>query len=112
MDIDNIPVRSVFYPNGTIDIYAKNSENPFRIQSEEDRIYLIAFIRKIKDNLPKQVAVPDIDQWEFTESDINRDIRVSDLLHISSVKVQIKHMDHLFRIYIKRINNETFCRVE
>ena len=112
LDIDNIPVRSVFYPNGTIDIYAKNSENPFRIQSEEDRIYLIAFIRKIKDNLPKQVAVPDIDQWEFTESDINRDIRVSDLLHISSVKVQIKHMDHLFRIYIKRINNETFCRVE
>jgi hypothetical protein len=112
LNIDNIPVNYVFYPNGTIDIYAKNSENPFRLQSEEDRIYLIAFIRKIKDNLPKQVAVPDIDQWEFTESDINRDIRVSDLLHISSVKVQVKHMDHLFRIYIKRINNETFCRVE
>lgn len=112
LEIDNIPVNYVFYPNGTIDIYAKNSQHPFKIQTEEDRAYLIAFIGKIKDNLPSQVAVPDIDQWEFTECDINRDIMVSDQLHISSVKVQVKHMDHLFRIYIKRIDNETFCRVE
>jgi hypothetical protein len=112
LNIDDIPVNYVFYPNGTIDIYAKNSENPFKLQTEEDRAYLIAFFSKIKDNLPPQVAVSDIDQWDFTECEINRDIRVSDLLHISSVKVQVKHMDHLFRIYIKRINNETFCRVE
>jgi hypothetical protein len=72
----------------------------------------MAFIGKIKDKLPSQVAVLDIDKWEFTECDINRDVKVSDLLHISSVKVQVKHMDHLFRIYIKRINNEAFCRVE
>ena len=110
--IDNIPVNYVFYPNGSIDIYTKNSEKPFRLQTEEDREKLIAFVGKIKDNLLPQVAVPDIDQWEFTECDINRDIRVSDLLHLSNVKVQIKHMDHLFRVYIKRINNETFCRVE
>ena len=112
LNIDNIPVNYVFYPNGTIDIYTKNSENPFKLQTEEDRAYLIAFFRKIKDNLPSQVAVLDIDQWEFTECDINRDVKVSDLLHLSNVKVQVKHMDHLFRIYIKRINNETFCRVE
>jgi hypothetical protein len=112
LDIDNMPVNFVFYPNGTIDIYTKNSENPFKLQTEEDRAYLIAFFRRIKDKLPSQAAVLDIDQWEFTECDINRDIKVSDTLHISIVKVQVKHMDHLFRIYIKRINNETFCRVE
>jgi hypothetical protein len=112
LDIDNVPVRSVFYPSGTIDIYTKNSERPFKLQTDKDRINLIAFIGKIKDNLPPQVVVLDIDQWEFTECDINRDVKVSDILHISSVKVQIKHMDHLFRIYIKRISNETFCRVE
>jgi hypothetical protein len=110
--IDNIPVNYVFYPNGTIDIYTKNSEKPFRLQTEEDRVNLIAFIRKIKDNIPSQIVVPDIDRWEFTECDLNRDVKVSDLLHLSCVKVQVKHMDHLFRIYIKRINNETFCRVE
>jgi hypothetical protein len=112
LNIDNIPVNYVFYPNGTIDIYTKNSENPFKLQTEEDRAYLMAFIGKIKDNLPSQVAVPGIDQWDFTECDINRDIRVSDLLHLSSLKVQTKHMDHLFRVYIKRIGDKTFCRVE
>ena len=111
-EIDNIPVRYVFYPNGTIDIYTKNSENPFKLQTEEDRTYLMAFFRKINDNLPPQVVVLDIDQWEFTECDINRDVKVSDLLHISSIKVQVKHMDHLFRIYIKKIGSITFCRVE
>jgi hypothetical protein len=72
LDIDNIPVSYVFYPNGTIDIYTKNSEKPFRLQIEEDRVSLIAFIRKVKHNLPSSIAVPDIDQWEFTECDINR----------------------------------------
>jgi hypothetical protein len=112
LDIDNIPVSYVFYPNGTIDTYTKNSERPFRLQTEEDRVNLIAFIRSIKDNLPPKIVVPVIDQWEFTECDINRDVKVSDLLHVSSVKVQVKHMDHLFRVYIKKIGNDTFCRVE
>jgi hypothetical protein len=112
LDIDNIPVSYVFYPNGTIDIYTKNSEKPFRLRTKEDRVNLIAFIRKIKDNLPPQVAVPDVEQWELTECDINRDVKVSDLLHISYVKVQVKHLDHLFRVYIKKIGNGTFCRVE
>jgi hypothetical protein len=112
VNIDNIPVSYVFYPNGTIDMYTKNSERPFRLQTEEDRENLIAFIRKIKDNFPHQVLVPDIEQWEFTECDINRDVKVSDLLHISCVKVQVKHMDHLFRVYIKKIGGGIFCRVE
>jgi len=72
LEIDNIPVSYVFYPNGTIDIYTKNNEKPFRLQTEEDRVNLIAFIRRIKDNLPSSIAVPDIEQWEFTECDVNR----------------------------------------
>jgi hypothetical protein len=112
LEIDNIPVSYVFYPNGTIDAHTKNSARPFKLQTEEDRVNLIAFIRKIKDNLPPKAVVPDIDQWEFTECDINRDVKVSDLLHISCVKVQVKHMDHLFRVYIKKIGSDTFCRVE
>jgi hypothetical protein len=112
LNIDNIPVSYVFYPNGTIDIYTKNSERPFKLQTDKDRVNLIAFIRSIKDNLPPKIVVPVIDQWEFTECDINRDVKVSDLLHVSSVKVQVKHMDHLFRVYIKKIGNDTFCRVE
>ena len=52
--IDNIQVSYVFYPNGTIDIYTKNSDNPLKLQTDKDRIDLIAFIGKIKNNLPNQ----------------------------------------------------------
>src|SRR5215207_1512905 len=36
LDTDNVHVSYVFYPSGAIDIYTKNSENPFRLQTEED----------------------------------------------------------------------------
>jgi hypothetical protein len=101
-----------FIPMALLILTLRITERPFRLQTEEDQVNLIAFIRKIKDNLPPQVTVPDVEQWEFTECDINRDVKVSDLLHISCVKVQVKHLDHLFRVYIKKIGNDTFCRVE
>lgn len=44
--------------------------------------------------------------------DINKDIKVSDLLHFSGVKIQVKHLDHLFRIYIKALGKDTVCRIE
>jgi hypothetical protein len=33
------------------------------------------------------------------QPDINKDIEVSDLFHFSAIKIQVKHLDHLFRIY-------------
>lgn len=32
--------------------------------------------------------------------------------HFSAVKIQVKHLDHLFRIYIKALGKDTICRVE
>jgi len=56
--------------------------------------------------------VPDVLEWELTECDINKDIKISDLLHFSAVKIQVKHLDRLFRIYIKALGKDTICRVE
>jgi hypothetical protein len=56
--------------------------------------------------------VPDVLEWLLTKCDINKDIKVSDLLHFSAVKIQVKHLDHLFRIYIKALGKDTICRVE
>jgi hypothetical protein len=50
--------------------------------------------------------------WYLTECDINRDIKVSDWLHFTGIKIQVKHLDHLFRIYIKSMGKNTVCRVE
>jgi hypothetical protein len=59
-----------------------------------------------------QRIVPDGLEWELTECDINKDIKVTDLLHFSSIKLQVKHLDHLFRIYIKALGKDTVCRIE
>ncbi len=48
----------------------------------------------------------------ITECDINRDIKLSQLLHFSAIKIQVKYLDHLFRIYIKSMDKETVCRIE
>jgi hypothetical protein len=50
--------------------------------------------------------------WHITECDINRDIKLSHFLHYSAIKIQVKYLDHLFRIYIKSMGKETVCRVE
>ena len=50
--------------------------------------------------------------WHITECDINKDIKLSHLLHYSAIKIQVKYLDHLFRIYIKSMGKETVCRVE
>lgn len=54
----------------------------------------------------------DIMEWFLTECDISRDIKVGDWLHYAGIKVQVKHLDHLFRIYVKSMGRNTVCRVE
>ena len=51
-------------------------------------------------------------QWELTQCDLNKDIKVSDWFQFTGLKIQVKHLDHLFRIYIKSIGKDTVCRIE
>jgi hypothetical protein len=51
-------------------------------------------------------------EWQITECDINKDVKVGDHLQFTGLKIQVKHVDHLFRIYLKSIGKETVCRVE
>jgi hypothetical protein len=50
--------------------------------------------------------------WHITECDINKDIKVSDFFHFSATKIQFRHLNHLFIIYIKSMGKDTVCRVE
>ena len=49
---------------------------------------------------------------ELTHCDINKDIKVGEGLQYTGLKVQVKHFDRLFRVYIKSIGKDTACRVE
>jgi hypothetical protein len=111
-------VDYVIYKKGTVDIHTRCSNNPYKLETEEDRFRIIQSFGQIRAGLIDLVydrherVVPDVLEWELTECDINKDIKVSDLLHFSAVKIQVKHLDHLFRIYIKALGEDTICRVE
>lgn len=105
--IGNTLVDCVIYKSGTVDIQTTCSNNPYKLETEEDRFCIIEFFGQTRAGLINLLCdkheriVPDVLEWELTECDINKDIKVTDLLHFSGVKIQVKHLDHLFRIYIK-----------
>jgi hypothetical protein len=101
-------VDYVLYPSGTVDIHVRCSNNPFRLETEIDRSRINAFFGQIRDRL----ILAEIMDWQVTECDINKDIKVSHLLHFSAIKVQVKYLDYLFRIYIKAMGKDTVYRIE
>ena len=78
----------------------------------------MAFFGQVRDRLilflmdKHERVVPDVMQWDLTQFDINKDVKVSDWMQVTGIKVQIKHLDHLFRIYVKSMEKDTVCRVE
>jgi hypothetical protein len=116
--IGNARITYTFYPSGTVNIEVKCSNNPFKLETEIDRSCILVFFGQLRDRLitflndPHERIVPDIMEWFLTECDISRDIKVSDWLHYTGIKIQVKHLDHLFRIYVKSMDRDTVCRVE
>ncbi|HET7148060.1 MAG TPA: hypothetical protein VFI73_06115 [Candidatus Nitrosopolaris sp.] len=107
-----------FYPNGTVNVEISCSNHPFKLQTEQDRSRLLAFFGQVRQVLtfflkdPHERIVPDIMEWELTECDINKDIKVSDWFHFTGPKILVKHFDHLFCLYIKAVGKDTVYRVE
>jgi hypothetical protein len=111
-------VKYQLYSNGTVMVFTENSNNPFKIEDETDRSRLMGFFGQLRDRLiillrdEHERVVPDIMEWQLTQFDINKDVKVSDWFQYTGLKIQVKHWDHIFRIYIKSMVNDTVCRVE
>jgi hypothetical protein len=116
--LDTSKVDYTFYPNGTVNVEVMCSNHPFRLQTEEDRSRLLVFLGQIEQVLISVLSashgriVPNVLEWEVTECDINKDIKVSDWFHYTGLKIQVKHMNHLFSLYIKKMGKDAVYRVE
>lgn len=118
-NIANTLATFIFSPNGTVQINITCSNNAFKIETEVDRIRLLVYFGQIKECLVQLLSdnhqrsvVSDVPDWYLTECEINKDIKVSHLLQVVGLKIQVKHLDHLFSIYIKSLGPDTVCRVE
>jgi hypothetical protein len=113
----NLPII-ILYPNGTVNVEVRCSNHPFRLQTEEDRSRVLIFFGQLRQALISILSdsheriVPNVLEWELTECDINKDVKVSDWFHYTGLKTQVKHMDHLFSVYVKSMGKDTVCRIE
>ncbi len=111
-------VDYTFYPNGTVIVEVTCSNHPFKLQTEQDRSRLLVFFGQVRQALISflmdrhERIVPDIMEWELTECNINKDIKVSDWFHYTGLKIQVRHIDHLFCLYVKPMGKDTVYRVE
>jgi hypothetical protein len=116
--VGKVRVSYYFYSNGTVMVFTESSNSPFRLEDEIDRSRLLAFFGQVRDRLITLIAdrheriVPDILEWELTQCDINKDVKVGEGFQYTGIKVQVKHFDQLFRVYIKSIGKDTTCRLE
>lgn len=116
--IGNNQVTYLFYPNGTVMVSTENRNNPFKLETEYDRVDLLTFFGQVRDRLIFIISdiherlVSKILEWELIQCDINKDVCVNDWLQFTGFKIQYKHLDRVFRVYIKSMGKNTVCRVE
>ena len=116
--IGQTKVDYILYSSGTVVIHTTCSNYPFKVETEADRLKLVGYFGQIRAGLINLLndrherIVLDISDWEVTECDLNKDIKISDFFHMTALKVRIKHLDHLLGLYVKAMGQDTVLRVE
>ena len=116
--IGQTKVDYILYSSGTVVIHTTCSNYPFKVETESDRLKLVGYFGQIRAGLINLLndrherIVPDISEWEVTQCDFNKDIKISDYFHMTALKVRIKHLDHLLGLYVKAMGQDTVLRVE
>jgi hypothetical protein len=111
-------VNFVVYPNGKVMISIACSNDPFKLENDEDETILFSFLGQVKDRLlyllndPRERTVPSIMQWRLSGCDINKDIELSDLMQLSAIDIQLKSADIVFRLYVKSLHDKAVYRCE
>ena len=111
-------VRYRFYANGTVVVSTESSNNPLPLATEFDCSNFMAFLGQVRDRLILFLAdkheriVADIMSWELTQCDINKDVRIERWWQPIGLSIQVRHLSHLLRVYIKTKGEDTVCRVE
>jgi hypothetical protein len=109
-------VNFIIYPNGKVMVSVACSNNPFKLENDEDEIILFSFLGQVRDRLlyvlrdPRERGVPSIMEWYLSECDINKDIEITDMMQLSSIDIQLKYADRVFRQYVKSLHDKAVYR--
>ena len=118
---ENIGTRHINFtlsPNGTVEIAVKSSDNPFKLQTDDDELAIFSFLGQVRDRLlylvrdPKELYVPSIMEWVLKQCDLNKDVKINDKAQLSLPDIQLKTAATVFRLYIKSLKDRAVCRAE
>lgn len=117
-NIGNRGVTYTFSPNGTVEIAVACSNNPFRIEYEEDINVLFSFLGQVRDRLlyivsdPHERVVPQVNDWILKSCDLNKDVDITHKCQMVLPDLQLKYAGRVFRIYVKSLGDRAVARVE
>jgi hypothetical protein len=113
--------RHVIYllsANGTIEIFVRSNDSPFKIETDDDQNILFSFLGQVRDRLlyhmgdVRESYIPSLMDWILVQCDLNKDIEIDDKAQITLPYIQLRHAGRVFREYVKIINGKALCRVE
>ena len=93
--IDNRRVTYIYYKNGKVSIAIACSNNPFKIETEEDLAVLYSFFGQIRDRFEYQVSdprgrvVPEVTNWILKQCDFNKDIPITEECQLTLPDIQL-----------------------
>ena len=111
-------VRYDVYPDGTVMIYIRCSNTPFKLEVEEDVSSFFSFLGQVKDRLVhflsdfSESAIPPVMDWILVQCDLNKDIGINIIEQLSLPYLQLRIYDTIFRMYVKNIDGSSYYRIE
>jgi len=110
--------RYIYSPNGTVEIAVACSDNPFRLENDDDVAILFSFFGQVRDRMLYQLSdlreriVPPIIDWHLKQCDMNKDIEISDKMQFTLPDIQLKYAGSVFRLYVKLLGEKAAFRCE
>ena len=107
-----------YSPNGTVEVAVRCSDNPLKLETDDDVNILFSFFGQVKDRMlyhladPRERMVPPTVCWRLMQCDVNKDIEITDKTQFTLPDIQLIHAGRIFRAYVKLLGDRTVCRAE
>jgi hypothetical protein len=111
-------VTYIVYPKGKIMVYIACSENPLKLETDNDVSSLFVFFGQVRDRLlhllsdVREKIVPNVMEWSLIQCDVNRDVEIDDKMQLTLPDIHLKYADRVFRFYVKSLHDKAVCRGE
>jgi hypothetical protein len=107
-----------YSPNGTVEIAVACSDNPFRLETDDDVAILFSFFGQVRDRMLYHLSdlreriVPPIIDWCLKQCDVNKDIEITDKMQFTLPDIQFRYAGRVFRAYVKVLGEKAAFRCE